>query len=151
MIVVLLILMLVVQNPEKLPKWTTQLQGSWVMKKNAYKIYEHWIASDDTLLSGSTYLVTEEADSVLIETIEIKYENDTLYYVPTIVDDMDNLPVYLKLTSANNQLIVFENPDNDFPHKIQYRFISPLQLKTSISGEYKGREYILDYDFKKVK
>lgn len=39
------------------------------------------------------------------------------------------------LTEASPDAVVFENPDHDFPRRIEYRRASPSELRIDVTGE----------------
>jgi hypothetical protein len=149
MFLFLLNLFLTAHKP--LPLWIIQMQGSWVMKKNNFKVYEHWYCSSDTLLYGNSYRVTEDGDSILIELLSIKYLNDTLYYIPVVSDQNDAKPVLFKLTMGSAQQVVFEKNDHDFPDKIEYRFFGNNDMKATVSGTYQDTKHTLEFNYKRIK
>ncbi len=151
MFLVFLLINLIPISPGPLPQWVLQLEGSWMMKKNNYRIYEHWHATGDSILIGSSYQVTEQGDSILIENLEIRYLKDTLYYIPTVADQNDGEPVLFKLSHGTKQLATFENPKHDFPNKIEYRFITNKEIKATVSGSYQGNIHSLEFNYKRVK
>lgn len=82
-------------------------------------IYESWSKTNDELLSGKSYY-TENGDTMLLETIEIKQIDGELFYCPAISNQNEGKAIEFKLTSKNPNELVFENPNHDFPKKIVY-------------------------------
>lgn len=82
-------------------------------------IYESWSKTNDELLSGKSYY-TENGDTMLLETIEIKQIDGELFYCPAVSNQNEGKAIEFKLTSKNPNELVFENPDHDFPKKIVY-------------------------------
>ncbi len=134
-----------------LPNPVMNMKGSWVMKTDNAKIYEHWYADGDSALSGSSYRVTTEGDSILLEQLAIKFINDTLCYIPTVLDQNDSEPVIFKLSFQSNQSIIFENMQHDFPQKIEYHFIGLNEMRATVSGTYQGQTPMLKFNYKRVR
>lgn len=134
-----------------LPQSILSLRGSWVMKTDNAKIYEHWMAVGDSVLIGSSYRVTEYGDSILLERLTIKYINDTLCYIPTLVDQEDYKPVVFKLSLINNKQVVFENPLHDFPQRIEYQWVGTHEMQAFVSGTFQGQASILKYHYKRIR
>jgi hypothetical protein len=121
------------------------------MKTDNAKIFEHWYSAGDSALYGSSYRVTADGDSILLEHLEIKYIHDTLCYIPTVLDQNHNEPVIFKLTSLSNQSAVFENPTHDFPQRIEYYFLNKNEMKTTVSGSFQGQMPTLKFHYKRVR
>jgi hypothetical protein len=47
----------------------------------------------------------------------------TVFYTPTVPDQNDAKPVPFRMVSYEGHVVVFENPDHDFPQRIVYRFV----------------------------
>lgn len=82
-------------------------------------IYESWSKTNDELLSGKSYY-TENSDTMLLETIEIKQRDNEIYYCPAVSNQNEGKAIEFKLTSKNPNELIFENPEHDFPKKIVY-------------------------------
>lgn len=82
-------------------------------------IYESWSKTNDELLSGKSYY-TENGDTMLLETIEIKQIDGELFYCPAVSNQNNGQAIEFKLTSKKPNELVFENPEHDFPKKIVY-------------------------------
>jgi hypothetical protein len=121
------------------------LIGSWEMKLgNKGKIIEKWKLTNDSCVDGVSYFIKPNGDSIQQETIKLIYNRGNIFYIPTVNDQNNELPVSFKMTSFKHNTLVFENPNHDFPQKITYSSKSANKVNASIEGISKGK-------FKKIK
>jgi hypothetical protein len=122
-------------NQSRLPQW---LLGSWQQSTGkANNLREIWIKKNDRELSGKTVKING-ADTILLETITILQAKDSLYYIPAVSDQNNGLPVRFYCSEQTDGLLVFENPQHDYPQKITYKKITTDSIVATISGLYKG-------------
>jgi hypothetical protein len=88
-------------------------------------------------------------DTVHSETIELLWEGDDIFYIPTVKGNAG--PVRFKLTENNGQSAVFENPEHDFPTKITYENRGDSMLYAKISGMVKGKEVAKEFPLQRAK
>ncbi|MBV6484679.1 MAG: hypothetical protein KFKLKKLM_01189 [Flavobacteriales bacterium] len=93
--------------------------GTRSSQQDQMLIYESWSKTNEELLTGKSYY-TENGDTVLLETIEIKQVDNELYYCPAVSNQNGGQAIEFKLTSKKPNQLVFENPEHDFPKKIVY-------------------------------
>ena len=113
-----------------IPQWMNQssgvetfawLTGTWEMKKpNGSSRFETWMKKDDHTLTGKGFKVTSK-DTVILEAIELVYKDDFFWYIPTVPDQNNALPVPFKLEHAEGFKYTFENLQHDFPQRIIYQ------------------------------
>src|SRR5690606_29225029 len=94
---------------------------------------ESWTKTSDTEFAGKSYILKEK-DTVIFETIRLVQEKDGLFYIPTVRNQNDNLPVRFALKAISDTEMVFENPKHDFPQIISYTKITSDSLVAEISG-----------------
>ncbi|MDN5200051.1 DUF6265 family protein [Fulvivirgaceae bacterium BMA10] len=119
------------------------LLGTWLNDMGARKSYEIWKKTSSTKFSGIGYTL-KNRDTVFVEKLAILVENDEVFYSANVAHNAG--PVLFKLTSSNNGVFEFENPEHDFPKKITYQLKEKGQLHAQISGSGKA----IDFHFKKV-
>jgi len=135
-LLILSIITLGCQNSElKKAEW---LIGVWVYQSDFANIYESWIKINDSEFEGKSYYILKGKDTVTLETMALKQENDTLYYIPTVKNQNDNLPIYFVCKNISGNKLVFENLQHDFPQIITYSKINNDSLVAEISGKDKG-------------
>ncbi len=101
-------------------KW---LLGTWIVHNpSGIQRVEIWSETNETSFSGSGIRVSAEMDTTLRENLVLKYEGDQYWYIPTVPDQNNALPVPFGLTAVNGYHFVFENPEHDFPKRIIYHY-----------------------------
>lgn len=125
------------------------LIGTWENKTSRGIIFETWTKMSDNELFGKSYFINEK-DTVVFETIRLVQETDGLFYIPTVKNQNDGLPVRFAAKSISETQLVFENPQHDFPQVISYTKITPDSLVAEISGVNNGQERKLTFPMKRV-
>ena len=123
-------------NDFKKVEW---LIGTWENKTSTGSIYETWSKIRDNELSGKSYMVKGK-DTVVFENVRLVQEQDRLFYIPTVKDQNNGLPVRFAAKKISATQLVFENPQHDFPQIISYTKISLDSLVAEISGVRNGKE-----------
>ena len=103
------------------------LEGKWLMKTKNGAIGEEWTKINDDYLQNRGYII-KGFDTMVTERIALRNTQEGIFYISTVEDQNNKLPVSFKLTSTNNNIFVFENPDHDFPRRISYSFINKDSL-----------------------
>jgi hypothetical protein len=135
-------------NPEF--ELLNQIEGTWEMKFDQSVVYEEWTKLNDTLFSGRSYEVSG-GDTTITETLQILDNSNGIFYIPTVTNQNDGLPVSFKLTSREGTRFTFENPQHDFPTSIVYDFLSENKLNASVSGIIGGSMRSLDFEYTRIK
>lgn len=140
--------------------WTTQqtneikkaewLIGTWENKTPRGTIYETWTKVSPDEFSGKSYML-KDTDTVIFETIRLVQEQDGLFYIPTVKNQNDGLPVRFALKTISDTVLVFENALHDFPQMISYTKISTDSLVAEISGTRNGQERKQAFPMKRTK
>lgn len=126
------------------------LIGTWENKTQKGSIYETWTKAGNNEFSGKSYSVKDK-DTIVFENIRLLQEKNGLYYIPTVKNQNDGLPVrFVAKTISKNQL-VFENPQHDFPQIIAYTKITSDSLIAEISGRKNGQKRKQTFPMKRVK
>ena len=116
------------------------LIGTW--KIEGKDSYEFWEKKKDRL-TGQSYKI-KNGQKVISENIELKMMENQIIYTPTVLDQNDGKGIPFKLKLFQHNLFSFENPDHDFPKKIQYKILGNNELYVSVLGENdKGFSYKL--------
>lgn len=89
-------------------KW---LIGTWEVQTSKGSIYESWQRKSDRELSGKSYLLNS-GDTTVLETIQILFRSDSLFYAPTVEGQNDGMPVVFYSDIVNDTLLNFQNPDS---------------------------------------
>lgn len=125
------------------------LLGRWEQKTLKGTIYESWKSNSDSSYFGKSYLLKEK-DTVVLETVSLLQKDGALFYIPTVTNQNNSMPVSFKLTSSSDNKLVFENPIHDFPQKITYVLISSDSLLAEISGVLNNKQQFRQFPMRRV-
>ena len=125
------------------------LIGTWENKTTRGSMYEHWAAGGSQELLGKSFIL-RGSDTVIFETIRLVQEGELLIYIPTVKNQNQGLPVRFPSTSVNEDQLVFENPQHDFPQKITYTRVGKDSLVAEISGIRNGKAGKQTFPMKRV-
>ena len=121
------------------------LKGTWKLKDK--KAFEVWTVDQSTgKLLGRSFRVSG-SDTTVTETISLEYFEGAFHYVPDIAGNQP--PVYFKITKADNQSFVAENPRHDFPKIIRYQY-KKTSGKEHMEASIEGDGRVITYFFQKV-
>lgn len=84
------------------------LIGTWENKTPNGSIYETWSKESDIEFSGKSYMFKEK-DTIVFETIRLIQEQNSLFYIPKVKNQNDNMPVRFKAKTASSNELIFEN------------------------------------------
>lgn len=120
------------------------LEGKWERDtgNQNQSAFEEWEINEDMLTGVGVTL--QRGDTVFVEKLSITFKDGDLYYVADVNPNAE--PVYFRITEFSATGFVSENPEHDFPKKIEYRLESEGQLIATISGG--GRS--IPFEFHKV-
>jgi len=124
-------------------KW---MAGTWKINAGSGLIVEQWQIINDSTLSGKSMFVKNGTDTIPQETIELAYRSGSWYYIPTVNNQNNALPVQFKVFFLKGTEFISENPAHDFPQRIAYRRIKN-QLFASIEGRKSGKYGKQNFDF----
>jgi hypothetical protein len=106
------------------------LQGTW--KVDGRETYEKW-ESADSVLCGKGYKIKNGVE-IVTEQLEIKLIDGVIYYLATVANQNEGATVRFKLTESGSDVLVFENPEHDFPKKIIYRKVNDDEIAVQVLG-----------------
>jgi len=115
------------------------LVGVWEYKSPDGSIYEMWQKDTANRLRGKSYFL-QGSDTLVLETLELLYEQGTFYYIPTVTDQNEGLPVRFVATVVSTTELVFENAEHDFPQVIAYKKVSEDALVAEVSDSQRSEE-----------
>ncbi len=120
-------------------KW---LEGAWnrTNLKPGSSAHESWTRISDKELKGQG-VTLKGKDTAFVEKISIIVKDNALYYVADVPHNKQ--PVYFKFTAITADGFVCENPEHDFPKKIEYRQEGSI-LKATISGNGKAIPFVFE-------
>ena len=115
------------------------LVGRWENKSLDGLLTETWTKENDSTLSGKTYFIKNEKDTIHAESIVLKQLKEELIYSPTVKGQNNDEPVDFRLTSDAENSFTFENMKHDYPKKITYKKVNDKSLVATISGSQQGK------------
>ncbi len=136
-------------NPiPSIKKW---IVGNWKTSLPKGHIIESWSIKNDSTLKSISYIIKPNGDSMLQETVNLEYKKGITNYVVTAADQNDNLPVSFKLIKHQNNKLIFENPEHDFPQRVVYKLISKNKILAWIEGTIKGELKKKEFQMERIK
>lgn len=140
--------------------WTTKqtnhitkaewLIGTWENKTPKGTIYETWSKETDRKFSGKSYMIKDK-DTIVFENLQLVQEQGGLFYIPTVKNQNDGLPVRFVAKISSETQFIFENQKHDFPQTISYTKITIDSLVAEISGTKNGHIRKQVFPMKRVK
>ncbi|TRW27418.1 hypothetical protein FMM05_01915 [Flavobacterium zepuense] len=115
------------------------LIGNWGNTLPDGSFIEKWTKESDSVYKAESYFIANN-DTLFSEYVTLGKINDTLAYTVTVPDQNNEKPVSFKLTSMSGDKMVFENPQHDYPNKIEYTKINADSIVAVISGAKKGKQ-----------
>lgn len=125
------------------------LPGVWMMNSPRGQILETWETTTKDVMTGRSYRIRDK-DTTLMETVRLIRENNEVFYVPTVVGQNDGKAVRFRMTSSNNNIFVFENPDHDYPKRVVYDFKNREVIHAWIDAGETQKEKRSDYFFHRI-
>jgi hypothetical protein len=130
--------------PQSPYKW---LEGTWQMKSDSLEIVENWRTTDAEMMKGSAFVVVRR-DTVLHETLRLLQVGTKWVYIARIDED----PVLFTMRPGDNQQeLLFENDEHDFPQRIRYTKVDDTHIKASVEGIDEGKPAVEEYSYTKIK
>jgi hypothetical protein len=90
-------------------------------------ICEEWKKMNKNHLQSRGYMI-KGSDTVVNERVALTKTAEGIFYTSTVEEQNNKQPVAFKITKAEKNLFVFENPQHDFPKRIVYHFINADSL-----------------------
>jgi 2-iminobutanoate/2-iminopropanoate deaminase len=130
--------------------WPGQLiEGTWMMPNKNGAIGETWKKISENYYQNKGFIIKGK-DTIRTEQVALRKTADGIFYTSTVEDQNNKQPVSFKLSSACNNIFIFENREHDFPKRIVYEFTDSTTLHAYIDDGIKGKKR-QDFYYKKVK
>jgi|GEM_PF-604723 hypothetical protein len=111
--------------------------GTWEgIDDNELIFVEVWTKGDGNWMNGKGATLTPDGDTLFKETLKIELVEGTPYYVATVPENPG--PVLFKMVEGDATHCVFENPDHDFPQRIEYSLQTNSTLLVKLEGIENG-------------
>lgn len=107
------------------------LEGLWRMNGKRGPVFEEWKKFNKNELQGRSYFL-KAGDTIINERVTLSKTKAGIFYTPVVEDQNNKQPIAFKMTKAENNAFVFENPEHDFPKRIVYKLITSDSLHAFI-------------------
>ncbi|MEP7255422.1 MAG: DUF6265 family protein [Ferruginibacter sp.] len=124
------------------------LEGAWKMTTKRGAICEEWKKVDKNYLQSRGYMI-KGTDTIVNERVALTNTAAGIFYTSTVEDQNNKQPIAFKMTRAENNMFVFENPEHDFPRRIVYKLIGPDSLHAFIDDGIEGTKKIQNFYYKR--
>jgi hypothetical protein len=123
------------------------LVGQWEGIQGQGIYHEEWERISPDELSGSAYMI-KKGEIVGVEKLQIQSHSSGVYYIAEVSHNPG--PVSFKLTSQDENIFVFENPEHDFPQKITYERIGEDKLMATVEADKGGKVRKINYELSRI-
>lgn len=122
------------------------LGGCWESKQPSLHSQEQWMPPSGGIMIGMGRTV-KNGKLVSVEFMELRQDGPNLVFT---AHPSGQKTARFKVTSASATEAIFENPDHDFPQKIEYRLTKPDVLVATVSGNLNGKNRVEQFQFSRV-
>lgn len=123
-----------------------QIIGEWQLQNQP--VIEKWEFKDG--LYQSQVMMIRNSDTTITEKIRIIEKDGEYFYEATVMDHNNNSPVLFRIAESNENKVVFENPDHDFPNRITYVLINDKTINATIGGIRDGKNMEIEFNYSKI-
>ena len=121
--------------------------GMWKMETSNTQIFEEWIVSGETELTGTSFSIIDDNEFVN-EILCIKKFGNQWAFVAFPEGQSITLFALVEYTPEK---FIFENKEHDFPQRIIYEFHNDGKLTAAIEGNVNGEMKSKEFSFRIVK
>ncbi|MBX9671098.1 MAG: hypothetical protein K2X93_26145 [Candidatus Obscuribacterales bacterium] len=120
--------------------------GQWQCKADSAEFEEHWMrASGDSMIGMGREV--KDGKLAFHEYLRLEGRDDGIYY---IAQPFGKIVTEYKLTKATPSVMLFENPDHDFPKKIEYSLQKDGSIFVTGSGDAADKDKEFRYHLMKM-
>jgi hypothetical protein len=122
------------------------LAGCWEARSATRVVLEAWMRPEGGCMLGMSRTV--RGDSLLeYELVLLRDEEGLLVYE---AHPSGQSPARFPATAISDTLLLFEDPQHDFPQRIAYRRASADSLVARVSGTIDGKERAVEFAYRRV-
>ena len=119
------------------------LNHRWVSKAEQNISVETWVKVSDMSFEGVGEVIDANTGKIgFSESLRILQMSGEVFYLAKVNENP--FPIAFKLIECSQQVAIFENPEHDFPQRLEYRGQSQSTLKVTVSGQG-GRSFDVFY------
>ena len=123
------------------------LIGTWKRETSRGITVEKWTKVSDLTLEGESFTI-QNGDTTFAEYLRLLQFGKEIFYTPKVAHN--KYPVPFKLIKVDENGFTFEHSEHDFPQRIIYKQKKDGSLHARIEGTRNGKEYWVDFYFRKV-
>jgi hypothetical protein len=120
--------------------------GKWQMETDGAEIFEEWIVSGETELTGKSFSI-DDGNEYISEILYLKKFGEQWAYVA--VPEGQSITLFA-LVEYTPKKFIFENKEHDFPQRIIYEFHKDGKLTAAIEGNVNGEMKRREFSFNLV-
>ncbi len=124
------------------------LIGNWNGIETDVETHENWSKLNDSTLALNGFTLAAK-DTVFWEKAVLQQQEAETYFTVTNMLNREEPVVPFRLSSCENGIAIFENPQNEFPQKIIYHRPKNDTLYARIEGTLEGEFQQVDFYFTK--
>lgn len=118
------------------------------------RVFEEWSLLNENTLLGSSFSVNQRytdiaPDTLISESLVLSFENNEVYYTPTVYGQNGDEPVPFKMEQDTEGIYIFRNEEHDFPKQVSYQPIGSDSMVVVLSGQTEENEVTQSFHFKK--
>jgi len=121
--------------------------GKWRQEEQAGASFETWALGQNKMEGFACSIAEATGDTVFSEKMSIEMRGSDLYYIADV--PQNPAPVAFKLTEISEERAAFENPEHDFPQRIDY-ILQNGKMQAIISGIVNGKAIRNDLNMTRV-
>ncbi len=139
-----------IDNPKAIFRELRGLDGTWFMPTDRGDRLEVWHIVDDSSMTGRGLRIRpENGDTITLETMRLERRDTNIFYTVIVRGQNQNQPVTFKMTQADWDGYLFENPEHDDPKKIRYLLLGNRELQVTTEGRRGNRDTKQEYVFER--
>ena len=124
---------LIAQNKCDSLEIVSWLLGEWISENSSGVTIENWEKVSVHSFEGFGKTINAGSNEVKsYETLRLVEMSGQIYYIAKVAHN--ELPIAFALTTCSDSTAVFENPDHDFPKKIDYKLQSHDRISVTVSS-----------------
>lgn len=111
--------------------------GRWISQEENSVIIEVWESTGSFTYEGYSYSIDKiDGSEHISESMRLVEMSGEIFYLAKV--EQNEFPVPFKLSESSRTRFVFENPEHDFPKRIEYNFVTDKKLEVTVGNGYKS-------------
>lgn len=128
------------------------MSGTWTCAQWGGQFYEHWMKPTGGVMVGTGQHVADgKSKFVEFMSVEADAEGIAMWMLLGSPSKGPKQGMPFRLVKLSGREATFENPKNEFPTRIIYRFKSESSMLCRLEGTQKGKPAATEFSFERVK